>query len=218
MRDSGPKLAAMQPYFLPHRGYFQLAKEVDYFVILDELPNSKRKWINGNLFMVDNKAVRLSLPLSKRSTSTPVSKLTIHPDHNPKKISSKLSASYSKSPMWSRLSVLAEVAAGEPGGSLAELNTKLISKIFELEEIRTEIILQSSLAEKVNYSNRNEMLSGYCDYFGARTYLNNETGLHLYSSEFFSSRGISLRGFPVTNKGSESLSFFHDLAMGESVK
>lgn len=42
------KIAVMQPYFYPYVGYFDLIKNVDYFVFLTDVQFTRRSWISRN--------------------------------------------------------------------------------------------------------------------------------------------------------------------------
>ncbi|MEK7450815.1 MAG: WbqC family protein [Patescibacteria group bacterium] len=44
------KIAIMQPYLFPYRGYFDLIATVDKFVIYDDVQYKKGWWINRNYF------------------------------------------------------------------------------------------------------------------------------------------------------------------------
>jgi hypothetical protein len=44
------RVACMQPYLFPYRGYFDLIKAVDAFVIEDDLKYIKGGWVNRNNF------------------------------------------------------------------------------------------------------------------------------------------------------------------------
>ena len=47
-------LAAMQPYFFPYIGYFQLMKHVDKFIIFDNAQYMRHSWVNRNRILSPN--------------------------------------------------------------------------------------------------------------------------------------------------------------------
>ena len=48
------KVGIMQPYFFPYIGYWQLIKEVDHFILLDEVQYIRHGWINRNRILKEN--------------------------------------------------------------------------------------------------------------------------------------------------------------------
>jgi len=61
----------MQPYFFPYYGYFNLIREVDKFVFLDDVQFNRRGWVHRNkLFKHDKQLSWLTLPLKKKPRET----------------------------------------------------------------------------------------------------------------------------------------------------
>ena len=54
----------MQPYFLPHLGYFQLVNCVDKFIFYDNVNFIKGGWINRNKFRKD---IYFRIPIKNQS-------------------------------------------------------------------------------------------------------------------------------------------------------
>jgi hypothetical protein len=65
------RVAIMQPYFFPFRGYFRLLSETDLFVIYDDVQHIRRGWISRNRLHDLSGEVRwLTLPLRKAPQET----------------------------------------------------------------------------------------------------------------------------------------------------
>ena len=62
-----PKIAIMQPYIFPYIGYFQLINIVDKFIIYDDVSFRKRRWINRNKILVNNREHFFTIPIRSAS-------------------------------------------------------------------------------------------------------------------------------------------------------
>ena len=76
------KIAIMQPYFFPYLGYFQLIRNVDKFVVYDDVQYMQRGWINRNRILMGDKTPYIILPVSKDSRSKKINQRVLHPDIN----------------------------------------------------------------------------------------------------------------------------------------
>ena len=65
-------IAVMQPYFVPHAGYFRLFAASDLFVVFDCVQFPRRGWVHRNrLPDAQGRARWLTLPLSKALVTPP---------------------------------------------------------------------------------------------------------------------------------------------------
>ena len=64
------KICVMQPYFVPYPGYYLLFKEVDYFVVMDDVQFNRRGFVHRNLFDVFGNKTWITLPLKKKPINT----------------------------------------------------------------------------------------------------------------------------------------------------
>ena len=64
------KICVMQPYFVPYPGYYLLFKEVDYFVVMDDVQFNRRGFVHRNLFDVFGNKTWITLPLKKKPLNT----------------------------------------------------------------------------------------------------------------------------------------------------
>ena len=56
-------LVALQPSFLPWRGYFDLIKKSDKFIFYDHVQYDKNGWRNRNRIIINNKIKWLTIPI-----------------------------------------------------------------------------------------------------------------------------------------------------------
>ena len=74
-------LAAIQPSFIPWRGYFDIINKSDIFVFYDHVQYDKNGLRNRNRILVKNQIKWLTLPVKKAKLGTKIKDIKIH---NPK--------------------------------------------------------------------------------------------------------------------------------------
>ena len=57
----------MQPHFLPYYGFFNLMKEADIFILLDNVQFSKQSWQQRNKVQIDGKDKWLTVPIIQKT-------------------------------------------------------------------------------------------------------------------------------------------------------
>lgn len=188
------KIAIMQPYFLPYIGYFQLINAVDKFVVYDEIEYTKKGWINRNQILNTKfEAEYISLPLKKDSDYLFVNKRQLSFEWNIAKIKlkNKIKASYSKAPYFDAVYSIIEEILDFEDKNLFNFILNSILKIIEYLEIKTEIIISSSLNLNNSLKAENKVLE-ICKKTSADQYINPIGGRDLYSVEEFQKQNVKL--------------------------
>lgn len=73
-----PRVAIMQPYFLPYAGYFALIKHCDRFILFDTPQFIKQGWIERNRILCPHGGWQyFRVPLLKHSQNTPIQDVLI---------------------------------------------------------------------------------------------------------------------------------------------
>jgi hypothetical protein len=73
-----PKLGIMQPYFLPHMGYFSLIKHTDEWVVFDTPQFIRHGWIERNRILKPREGWQyIKVPLDKHPRETPINQVRI---------------------------------------------------------------------------------------------------------------------------------------------
>ena len=68
----------MQPYFLPYQGYFSLIKEVDLFILLDDVQFIRHGWIERNRILKPQESWQyIKVPLVKHPRETKIKDIKI---------------------------------------------------------------------------------------------------------------------------------------------
>ena len=186
------RIAIMQPYFLPYIGYFQLINVVDKFIIYDNIKYTKKGWINRNRFLQNNKDVIFSIPLKKASDYVCVNERKISDSFNTTKILNQLSASYQKAPYYSTVYPTIKEIITYKEVNLFEYILHSIQVICNFLDIKTDIIISSTINIDHSLASQNKVLA-ICNNIKAKTYINTSGGKKLYKKDDFAQNNICLK-------------------------
>lgn len=185
------RIAAMQPYFLPYIGYFQLLEHCDTFVLYDDIEYTKRGWINRNRILAAGEPRTITLPLKRDSDFLDVRDREISPQFNAEKMMNLIRDSYRKAPYWDPVHEVIEEILHFPSRNLFDFVANSISRIARSLSITTDVIKSSTL--KIDRSLRGEeRVLATCAAVGATHYVNPIGGLELYCDSAFADRGVGL--------------------------
>ncbi len=141
------RCSIMQPTYLPWAGYFNLARSVDYFVLLDDVQFERRSWQSRNRILMNGNELYLSVGLAKNSQKTLIKDVELDQNNDWWSVHWKsLCAGYSKAPCGRLLlDLLEEHYKGPYFVSLAEFNRSIISEFFKALSIPAKIVIASEL-------------------------------------------------------------------------
>lgn len=187
------KIAIMQPYFLPYIGYFQLLNAVDKFVIYDNIEFTKKGWIHRNRMLLNGSDEYFTLPLKKDSDFLDVNQRVLADSFESDKIKllRKIKELYNKAPQFESVYPIIESILNYKKNNLFCFILNALNEINNYLEIKTEIIISSSLP--INHALKSEAkVLAICKTMKATHYLNAIGGLELYSKETFQSNDVEL--------------------------
>jgi hypothetical protein len=187
------KIAIMQPYFFPYIGYFQLLNSVDEFIIYDNIQYTKKGWINRNRILVNNKYQLITLPIKKDSDYLNVveRKLSESWDKDKNKMLNVIKSSYSKSPYFQETIELISKCLNNPEINLFRFLYDSIVLISNYLDIKTPIIISSTINANHNLKSQDKVLS-LCKEQNAEIYINSIGGVELYDKKTFKQNNIDL--------------------------
>lgn len=187
------RVAIMQPYFFPYIGYFQLINSVDKFIIYDNIEYTKKGWINRNKILVNGKDQLITLPIKKDSDYLTVvqRKLSDSWEKDKNKMLNIIKSSYSKSPHFEKVFCLISECLNNSENNLFKFIYDSIIIINRYLEIKTKIIISSTLDLDHGLKSQDKVLS-ICKSQNAKTYINSIGGVKLYDKEIFKKNGIDL--------------------------
>ena len=182
----------MQPYFLPYIGYFQLIAAADVFIIYDNIKYTKRGWINRNRMLKNGKDVMFSLPLKSESDSKNIGQRELSGEFSRNKLLNQFKNVYRRAPYFELTFPLIEEIVRHRDENLFCYLHHSIVKICEHLGIRTEVRISSDMIINHELKSQDKVLA-LCEAAGASIYVNNISGMELYSKEGFREKGIELK-------------------------
>lgn len=187
------KIGIMQPYFFPYLAYWQLINYVDKYIIYDDVNYIKNGWINRNYILLNNERYLLTLPLDKASHFLRINQIKFTSDFKKKESLIKtLIQAYKKAPYFLEIFPIVENMIMDKSMNLSFALTNSIYNICNYLDIKTEIVLSSSI-EKNDDLKGEEKILHICELLGADAYINAIGGLNLYTAENFINKNISLK-------------------------
>lgn len=180
----------MQPYVFPYIGYFQLIRDVDVFVVYDDVSFRKRSWINRNRILLNNEAHLFTLNLCEASSSKRINEIVI--GNNQQTLLKTFRHAYSRAPFFEQAMPLLETLLLHPEPRLDLYLKHQLESLARYLGMHTRFILSSEV-EKDNSLKGQDKVLAICDALGADSYTNAIGGQHLYSEEDFASQGIDLK-------------------------
>lgn len=163
------KIAIMQPNFIPWLGYFELMRDVDQFILLDDVQYSKNTWHNrNNLMLKDFSIFTWSLPISNLSSSSTFNKIYVNRAAiNFKKLHKLFHQNFSDSKNYYLIEQIISYIQ-QDNLTFAQLNHIILQLLKDCLNIKTEILMASDL--NVDGS-RSQRIINICDKLGATRYL-----------------------------------------------
>jgi len=186
------KAAAMQPYFFPYIGYYQLISAVDLFIVYDNIKYTKKGWINRNRMLQNGRDVIFSLPLKGGPDCLDVRERELAAEFNRDKLLNRLEGAYRRAPYFAQTFPLVErIVRHEDANLFRFLHHSIVETCGHLG-IPTEIRTSSGIAIDHGLKSQDKVLA-LCKAVGTSSYLNAVGGMELYSKESFREKGIDLK-------------------------
>ena len=187
------KVAIMQPYFFPYIGYFQLINSVDKFIIYDNIQYTKKGWINRNRILVNKKDQLITLPIRKDSDYLNIieRELSESWEIDKNKMLNVIKSSYNKAPYFQDTFELISKCLNNPETNLFKFIYDSIISINNYLEIKTPIIISSTVDIDHTLKSQDKVLS-LCKKQNTDTYINSIGGVELYDKETFKKNNIEL--------------------------
>ena len=187
------RVAIMQPYIFPYIGYFQLIKQVDNFIFLDDVNFIKKGWINRNRLLISGKVQYFSIPIKAISQNTLISQSIIHDDELwRKKLSKSVEQSYKNAPQFNKVFEIFEKVIFSNLNNIGDLAKKSISLVSDYMNLKTNFSDSSSYSND-QFLRGQERIINLCEKNNATQYWNLPGGVGLYSNDEFLRKKIDLQ-------------------------
>ena len=183
------KVAVMQPYLFPYLGYFQLIREVDVFVVYDDVNFINRGWINRNNILAQGKEQRLTMELTGASQNKLINEIEVRGQND--KLLRSIDLNYRKSPNFSQVYPMIKDILNQREMNLARFLDYQLRQICSYLNLTTDFYTSSKLELDKSLRGQDKIIK-ICEKLGAKQYFNLPGGQKLYDQMSFHSRGIEL--------------------------
>lgn len=191
MTSSKKIIAIHQPNFLPWSGYIHKIISSHVFVLMDNVQFSKESWINRVQIKTNQGPIWISVPVNtSQKLQQKINEVEIC--NNTKwniKILRTFEMNYRRSSFWSAHSAFITETFSKQWPRLIDLNLHCLKYLLNALDIKTEIILMSTLPVD---GKKSDLLCEICRILGGTTYLSGAQAADYNNPEIFRSNGIEL--------------------------
>jgi hypothetical protein len=185
-------VAGHQPNYLPWLGFFDKMRRCDVFIIEDNVQFENSGFTNRNKVKVTSGSKWLTVPIEHLGTPLAINEV---------KIANKAEASwrhrhwltllhnYSNAPFWKKYCSFFKETYEKEWTYLIDLNMHLLRGIMDFLEIRTPLVLASSL--KVE-EKKSELICAQCKALGGTVQFSGAGGREYLDVERFKEEGIEV--------------------------
>ncbi len=196
------KLAAMQPYFFPYLGQFDLINQADVWIVYDVAQYIRHGWVNRNRVLHPVAGWQyIVMPVKQHPLTTPIQLIEIANEIDRKtRIFRQLEHYHVDAPYYAQVIEFLQECLADPEDNLARLNTRLFRKTCRRLGIDRPILVFSEMNLQMKPVRGPEDLAlSICRTVGASEYINPPGGAGLYNAERFAEQGIKLTIQSFTN-------------------
>ena len=187
------KLAAMQPYFFPYLGQFDLLNKVDMWIAYDPAQYIRHGWVNRNRVLHPTSGWQyIVVPLKKHPHTIPINQMEIADFNWKPQIFKQLQHYHMDAPFYAQVIHFLEGVFSVEEANLSRLNVALFRATACLLGIQTPIHMFSEMGLSISASGPEGLALAICRAIGASEYNNPPGGADLYSPAGFSGNGIKL--------------------------
>lgn len=190
---SSKRVAIVQSSYIPWKGYFDLIRAVDEFILLDDVQFTKRDWRSRNQIKTHQGLAWLTIPVRTKGRylqliqETEISDPRWGEDHW-----ATISANYARAPFFKTYAdTIAALYTARPGTEcLSAVNHRFILGICQLLGIRTPIRWSTDYGAPAG---KNERLIELCRKAGATDYLSGQNARGYLDEAMFAAGGIRVQ-------------------------
>jgi hypothetical protein len=184
-------VAVVQSSYIPWKGYFDLIRAVDEFVLLDDVQYTRRDWRNRNKIKTPQGASWLTIPVNtKGQYFEPVKSITISDPSWTERHWQTIAANYARARWFRSYAEAVERVYRECVDThLSAINFRWIAAICKILGIKTKLSwsMDYTLAE-----GQTERLVGICQQAGADTYLSGPGARNYIDAAIFRAANVKL--------------------------
>lgn len=188
----GKVVVIIQSNYIPWKGYFDLIRRADDFVIYDQVQYTKNDWRNRNRIKTANGLVWLTIPvrhthLDQKIIDTQVAESSWRTKHW-----KTLQQAYAKTPFFSKYAdELEQLYLTDAETNLSKINLKFIDAIAKWLGIAARIHPPETY--ELTSEDRTKRLVDICSRLGASTYLSGPSARDYLNVGEFERAGIAVQ-------------------------
>ena len=187
----GRRVAIVQSSYIPWKGYFDLIRSVDAFILLDDVQFTKRDWRSRNRIKTRQGLAWLTIPVQTRGQYTQsIAETATAGSEWMRRHWLTLRSSYARSPYFDMYADRFERLYQQSSTSLSEINHAFIVAICEALGISTPITWSRDYQAR---QERSERLLDLCLAAGATEYLSGPAAQGYLNVAAFEAAGVSVR-------------------------
>lgn len=191
------KISIHQSMYLPYAGFFNKMKNVDDFVIFDELLYSKSYYFNRNRIKTANGVLMLTVPLKKDSGKKiferKINEIEIDTTQNWQQSHfASMQASYNKSDYFDNYKRFFKDIYSKNWNKLRDINIETIMHLKKELNIQTHILFDSDLPLDHISTHPTQRIIDICNELNADVYLSGISGKDYLDVSLFEKNNITL--------------------------
>jgi hypothetical protein len=184
-------VAIVQSSYIPWKGYFDLIRAADEFILLDDVQFTKRDWRSRNRIKTKDGLAWLTIPVhNKGRYQQLIADTTISDPGWSERHWQTIHSAYARTPFFDTYAPrVKSVYEHPPSDRLSDVNRSLIETMCQLLEITTPITWSS---EYHPVEGRNERLIDLCVKAGATEYLSGPSARGYMDEAAFARAGVTV--------------------------
>jgi hypothetical protein len=188
------KLAAMQPYFFPYLGHFDLLNQVDMWVVYDPCQYIRHGWVNRNRVLHPVSGWQyLTVPLKQHSHSIAINQIEIFGQVWKHDMLKRLDHYHMDAPYYNKVITFLQHELCSDEERLAWFNVELFRATARRLGIETPIHIFSEMNISLGDAEGPQALAlAICKAMHASEYINPPGGKDMYSANAFAANGLKL--------------------------
>jgi hypothetical protein len=193
------KALILQSNYIPWKGYFYAIKEVDVFVMYDDVQYTKNDWRNRNLIKSKSGLQWLTIPIeTKNKSCQKINEAKIVNSFWANKHLLSIKHNYSRATYYKQyIPFFEDLYNSCKSNYLIDINRIFLTKICELLEIKTTIIHSSDYDLKS--TNKTERIVEMCSKINVSDYYSGPAARAYIETDLFDRANINLHYFNYGN-------------------
>jgi len=186
----GKRIAIVQSSYIPWKGYFDLIRSVDAFILLDNVQFTRRDWRSRNKIKTQHGPAWLSIPVHTRGRYTQLIQETTASESDwGKRHWQTIRSNYAKTPYFDQYADRLAALYENPSPRLSEINHGFIAAICDMLNVTTPITWASDYEARDTPSER---LIDLCRAVGGTRYLSGPNARDYLDVAAFAAEGIAV--------------------------